>query len=298
MKKVFIALLGTAMMLAGGGCKQSEDTPADPVPAKLTGTVSITDATDDEGTVTLTADITQLGGSGTPAYKWLRDGTVISGEAGATYTLGEDDTAGSVITVEVSCAGYTGVKSASYTVTGEETPADPVLTGEVKITQEGTVLTAVYSLNGTEITAGVSYQWLRNGTVISEQKTYTLGDDDTAGSVITVEVSRAGYTGVVKSASYTVTGEETPADPVLTGEVKITQEGTVLTAVYSLNGTEITAGVSYQWLRNGTVISEQKTYTLGDDDTAGSVITVEVSRTGYTGVVKSASYTVTGEETV
>uniref|UniRef100_UPI000B25FCAF hypothetical protein n=1 Tax=Treponema endosymbiont of Eucomonympha sp. TaxID=1580831 RepID=UPI000B25FCAF len=184
------------------------ETPADPV---LTGEVSIKETTDDEGTVTLTADITQLGGSGTPAYKWLRDGTVISGEAGATYTLG-DDTAGSVITVEVSRAGYTGVKSASYTVPGEETPADPVLTGEVSIKEttddEGTVtLTAdITQLGGSGTPA---YKWFRGETPIPDATgaTYTLGEDDTAVSVITVEVSRAGYTGV-KSASYTVPAAE------------------------------------------------------------------------------------------
>jgi hypothetical protein len=112
MKKVFIALLGTAMMFAGGGgCKQSESTPdADPA---LTGTVSISG----EAKVgeTLEADITQLVGDGTPDYhyKWLRGEEVISDATGATYTLGTNDIADSVITVEVTRTGYTGVVKSS-----------------------------------------------------------------------------------------------------------------------------------------------------------------------------------------
>jgi hypothetical protein len=84
---------------------------ADDRPA-LTGTVSISG----EARVgqTLTADITNLGGTGTISYRWFRGDTFIDGATGQTYTLGAAD-AGSAIKVEVTRAGN------SRSVTSEAT---------------------------------------------------------------------------------------------------------------------------------------------------------------------------------
>jgi uncharacterized repeat protein (TIGR02543 family) len=71
----------------------------------LTGTVSIS------GTAivgeTLTANITNLGGSGTISYQWNRDGTAIPYANDSTYVVQETDI-GWVITVTITCIGYVG----------------------------------------------------------------------------------------------------------------------------------------------------------------------------------------------
>ena len=76
----------------------------DPNP-DLTGTVTI-DGTAMVGQE-LTADITDLNGTGTVFYQWKRNGTNIPDAKDYTYELVDGDF-GAHITVTVSCAGYSG----------------------------------------------------------------------------------------------------------------------------------------------------------------------------------------------
>ncbi|AEF86021.1 conserved hypothetical protein [Treponema primitia ZAS-2] len=74
------------------------------IPA-LTGTVTIS-GTPEVGR-SLSAVTTSLSGSGVLSYKWLGDGTEISGETASTYTLQAADL-GKKFTVRVSRAGFDG----------------------------------------------------------------------------------------------------------------------------------------------------------------------------------------------
>jgi hypothetical protein len=83
----------------------------------LTGSVTI-NGTAQVGSI-LTANTSNLNGSGSISYQWLRGGSAISGATGATYTLAADDE-GSYIKVRVSRSGMSGSVESQQTgpVTG------------------------------------------------------------------------------------------------------------------------------------------------------------------------------------
>jgi len=96
---------------------------AEPTIPALTGTVSISGS--EWVGETLTADTTNLGGSGTISYQWKRDGSTNIGTNSNSYTLQEADI-GSTITVTVTRSGNSGsvtseptgvVAIPSYTIT-------------------------------------------------------------------------------------------------------------------------------------------------------------------------------------
>ena len=175
---------------AAAGAVQS--TVADPRPA-LTGSVSVT-GTFHTGQ-TLTADITNLNGSGTVSYFWMR-GTTVIGTNSSTYVLQSSDV-GSAITVTVVRSNNSG------RVTSVSTSAVvfPPLAGTVSISgtaQQGQTLTANTSALGGIGT--IFYQWKRGTTDIGTNSSIYVLQSADVGSTITVTVTRSGYTGSLTSA--------------------------------------------------------------------------------------------------
>ncbi|GHT42895.1 hypothetical protein AGMMS49965_15450 [Bacteroidia bacterium] len=250
------------------------------VPA-LTGSVGI------NGTLLvgypLSANTTSLGGRGTISYQWKR-GAANIGTNSPVYTLTAAD-AGAVITVEVSRAGYTGVRTASITVPLVVTPA---LTGSVSIDGIAEVdQTLAANINLLGGSGNISYQWKGDGVNVgSNGPIYALKAAD-LGKPFTVEVSRAGYTGSVIS-----TPTAAVVLPILTGSVTIdglAEVGQTLTAnIMYLDGS---GAISYQWKRNGVNISggTGQTYTSVTTADIGKTFTVEVTRTGNTGSITSTA---------
>jgi hypothetical protein len=164
----------------------------------LTGTVRI----DGNAWVgqTLTANTTNLGGSGTITYQWILGGTgdgaaINIGTDSSTYIVQADDL-GSTITVTVTRPGYSG------SVTSIPTAAVilPPLTGTVSISgiaEIGQTLTAdTTNLGGS---GTISYQWKRRYENIgTDSNTYVIQAAD-EGFYITVTVTRAGNSGSVRS---------------------------------------------------------------------------------------------------
>ena len=247
------------------------------VPPVLSGMVSIT-GTAQVGQI-LTADVTNLGGSGTITYQWRR-GTTNIGTNSSAYTVQSADV-GFSITVTVTRAGHSG----SVTSDPADTVTLPPLTGTVSITGNaivGQTLSANISALGGSGT--VSYQWRRNGANIgSNSSSYTVQSAD-VGSTINVTVTRTGFTGSIPSEP-----TSTVIFPLLTGTVNITgtvQVGQNLTANTNLlNGS---GTISYQWMRGGTVNigTNSNTYNLQAAD-VGSTITVVVTRASNSGSVTS-----------
>ncbi|GHT20579.1 hypothetical protein AGMMS4957_07920 [Bacteroidia bacterium] len=157
------------------------------------------------------------------------------------------------------------------------------LTGKVIISgtaEVGQTLTSnIEELDG--ITP-VSYYWNGGGTPRTNS-TYTIDSYD-LNSFITVTVTREGYTGSVTSNKI---GHVT-LPPSLTSDVTISgtaRVGYTLTANVASGGS---GTIRYQWKRNGVNIDEAtgRTYYLVQDD-FGTQISVEVSRTGNSGVMLS-----------
>jgi hypothetical protein len=169
-------------------------------PPALTGTVTIsgTNAVYEM----LTANTSNLGGSGNITYNWHRNGnftTISIGTNKSNYWIEPND-AGSTIFVTVSRSNNSGrvTSSPTYTIT------EPILDGEVTINgtpQVGQTLTVRTALDGRGV---ISYQWKRRavyGTLTNigtNSPSYTVQTAD-VGSFIIVDVRRSGYFGAVSS---------------------------------------------------------------------------------------------------
>ena len=253
------------------------------------GTVTIDNVTPSQGD-TLTANVIDPdGATGVISYQWYRDGGVITGAMGASYTTTQADV-GAVITVT---ADYTDDYGTVESLISEGTLAVvnlndapvglPVITGTV--TEDQTLTADTSGISDADGLGGFSYQWLRNGAVIvgATSSTYTLGDAD-VGNLISVQVS---YTDG-QSTPETLTSAQTAAVvnlndapvglPVITGTV--TEDQTLTADTSGISDADGLGGFSYQWLRNGAVIvgATSSTYTLGDAD-VGNLISVQVSYT-------------------
>jgi len=202
-KKAGILIILMVIWVVLISCADDNEPPAeDPV---LTGTVSITGITGMTAKVgqKLTANTSKLGGTGDISYMWMRS----SGEEGETETginsnsyIIQSVDVGKNIFVIVSRNGYSGSISNGFGIYITDELNLPKLTGSVSITGTAKVdqtLTANTSkLNGT---GDISYKWMRGEEIIgSDSKTYTIHFSD-IGSVITVIVSRNGYSGSIKS---------------------------------------------------------------------------------------------------
>jgi hypothetical protein len=245
----------------------------------LTGSVSI-DGTAVVGQ-TLTVNTGSLDGSGTISYQWKRNGANIPGGTNPSYNLVSDDN-GTVISVAVTRAGYSGSVSASAGTIGF-----PALTGSVSI--DGSVVVGqTLTVNTTSLggSGTISYQWKRNGADIpgGTNSSYNLVSADN-GTTISVTVTRANNSGSVTSA-----GVGPVTLPALTGSVSITGTA-VVGQTLTVNTTSLGGGgtSSYQWKRNGADIpgGTNVSYNLVSADD-GTVISVTVTRAGYSGSVTSA----------
>lgn len=169
---------------------------------------------------------------------------------------------------------------------------------------EDQTLTANTSTLADEDGLGVfSYQWLREGSVITgaTSDNYTLGDAD-VGRQIAVQVSYTDGYNTDELVTSSATSAVTNINDAPTGDVNITgtaQEDETLTAdVSGIADGDGLGSFSYQWLRDGTNIgsASSQNYTLTDSD-VGSEITVTVSYTDAFGTNESltsaASATVT-----
>jgi hypothetical protein len=206
-KKIRLGMLVAALVCGFVLLGCPTDTKDDDPPV-ITGTVTITGTL--EVGMTLTANTSGLGGSGTISYQWIRDDTDIAGETSSTYTVKDTDV-GKTIKVRVRRDGYSG------SIIGS-TRIDPILTGIVTITgipREGMTLTANTSELGGSGT--ISYQWIRDDTEIggAVSSTYTVKNLD-FGKTLKVKVSRSRYSGFVEGSlmipspkTYTITLKKT-----------------------------------------------------------------------------------------
>ncbi|MCL2443712.1 MAG: Ig-like domain-containing protein, partial [Treponema sp.] len=259
----------------------------------LTGSVVITGNA--QVGSTLTADITNLDGTGVASYEWKR-GTTTVGINANTYQPVIGDV-GSTITVTVTRAGYTGSQTSAATsaVLAQDVPT-PTVTG-----------VTVNPVNPT-LNTGTTQQFTATVTGTNnppQSVTWTITETHAAGTSISNSISNNGLltidsiedaeTLTIRATSTfnnSVSGTSivTIIKPVLTGDVSITgtpQAGNILTAnTNNLHGTGV---ITYIWKRGETTIgANTSSYTPVAGD-VGSTITVTVTRAGYSGSVTSSA---------
>lgn len=232
------------------------------------------------------------------AYQWQRNGVDIPGAEGTTYALGLSDI-GKQITVSVTASKADHVTttkvSAAVSVTAAVFTSQPVpaISGTPVKGRTLTALVGAWSPKP----AAFAYQWYRDGKPIAgaTAKSYTVVTND-VGHKLTVKVTatRSGYASASKTSAATLVLKQfsvTPK-PYLTG---IPVRGNVLTAHVG-NYSPKADAFTYQWLRNGKVITgaTKSTYALTKADRGAKVaVKVTAKKAGYLSVTQtSASKTI------
>lgn len=220
-------------------------------------------------------------------YRWLRDGSAISGATASSYKLTSSDNA-KLITFEV-----TGSKSGYATITRVSTAPSKAVTATIpKVSGVLAVDQTVMATSGTW-TSGttLAYQWLRDGVTIpgATQSSYRLTSTD-AGKAVSVKVtgSQPGFATITRTSTASAKVMTAPR-PTISGSMVV---GTKLTAKPGTwtSGTTL----AYAWLRDGVAISgaASSAYTLTSAD-SGKLVTVKVTgkKSGYATVSQASSNT-------
>ncbi len=263
-----------------------------------TGGVAISgDAVEDQ-TLTASNTLADEDGLGTVTYQWLRDGVEITDTTGETYTLTQADV-GAEISVR---AGYTDQQGTAETVTSGATESvanvNDAPIGVVTISGdavEDQTLTVSNTLADEDGLGTVTYQWLRDGTEITDAsgETYTLTQAD-VGAAISVRASYTDDQGTAEAVMSAATDSVANVNDAPTGDVIITGdaiEDETLTADTSALADEDGLGAfSYVWKADDTAITgaTSSTYTLTQAE-VGKAITVEVSYTDDQGTAEAVT---------
>ncbi len=264
------------------------------------GSVVITGTSTENQTLTAdTSGIADADGIGAFSYLWLRNGDVIAGATGSTYTLDDIDVGAAIRVIVFYGDGQGFVESSASAPTAAIAGANDPHTGTAAISgtpTEDQVLTAVTAgLADVDGLGSFSYQWTRNGSNIggATASTYTLGDAD-VGQLIRVVVSYTdgqGFTEVSTSAPAAAVGavnDPHTGSPVIEGTRQETQTLTANTA--GLADIDGLGTFSYQWQRNGADIggATNSTYLLTAAD-VGTNVRVVVTYTDGQGFLETAT---------
>lgn len=140
---------------------------------------------------------------------------------------------------------------------------------------QGQVLTATNSLNDLDGLGTIGYQWLRNDNLISDAtvSNYTLTASD-VDKAISVQASYTDLKGTAESVTSSSVTVAAPINYPPTGNVSISgtaQQNQTLTATNTLADLNGLGAISYSWLINGAVVSNQSSYVLMQNDVGKNV---------------------------
>ncbi len=271
-----------------------------------TGNVVITgySSTPKQGDV-LTADLSGVADAdGLPAsytYVWKADNAVISGQSGATLTLGQAQV-GKAISVSVQ---YTDLGGTTETLNSSSTPAvanvNDAPAGTLTLTGnaiQGSTLTLndnITDLDGI-VSGSKAYQWYANGQAINGATGTTLElTEALVGKTLYATLTYTDNFGKSESKSTAVTPAVQNVNDEPTGGLYIQGSqisGQTLTLFSTLADADGMGTVSYQWYSNGSPISGATgTSLLLDASLAASTITASASWTDGHGTLEVFSTT-------
>ncbi|MCL2004534.1 MAG: fibronectin type III domain-containing protein [Planctomycetaceae bacterium] len=215
----------------------------------------------------------------TATYMWFRDGILIPGATGSTYTVIHDDTGHYLRVVAVGTGAYSGTANYTWTnlVTIELTGKLSVSTDEPKV---GDTITATFESDDENAT--FKYQWYRGGRPIdgATENEYTATEDDLGEELSVVITGDGNYTGEV---SHTWENLVEPAPIELVGEMSVDNEnprvGDTITVTFVPDDED--ALFDYQWYRGGQPIdgATENEYTATEDD-LGEKLSVVITGNG------------------
>jgi Ca2+-binding RTX toxin-like protein len=241
-------------------------------------------------TLTVSNTLSDANGLGAITYQWLSGGTAISGATSTSYTLKQSEV-GKAISVKASYTDGLGkVESVTSMTTEIVSNVNDIPTGNVSITgtiTQGQTLSASNTLADVDGLGSISYQWLRDKTIISgaTKNTYILTQDD-VGKAISVKASYTDGFGKLESVNSSETYAVSNINDLPKGSVYINgkpNQEQILTVSNDINDADGLGVIAYQWLRNGSLINgaNKNSYTLTVND-VNSSISVKASYTdGY-----------------
>jgi len=231
--------------------------------------------------------LTDKDGLGDFTYSWFRDETKIADEANSFYKLKQDDV-GTVISAKVDYVdGYGASETVSYVATEAVANLNNLPTGELEIIgseTQGETLSISNTIADIDGVGEFRIKWYRDDVlVIDGEETYQLTQAD-VGTKISVVASYEDAFGNSHNVTSAATGSianinDDPIDPANSLSILgSAEEGQYLNAVNSIVDPDGYSDVTYQWLRQGKVISGATSaeYQLTQED-VGSNISVQVS---------------------
>jgi hypothetical protein len=255
-----------------------------------TGSISISGTAQQNQTLISTNTLADLNGLGAISYSWLSNGSLISNQP--SYTLTQNDV-GKTISVTASYTDGLGklesVSSSSVTVSNvNDLPIGSVtINGEAKVGQTLNVSNSLVDVDGLGV---INYSWLSNGAVLSNQLFYTLTQND-VGKTISVTANYTDLQGTAESVTSSSVTVAAPINYLPTGSVTISgtaQQNQTLTATNTLADLNGLGAINYSWLSNGSIISNQPSYALTQND-VNKTISVTASYTDGLGKIESVS---------
>ena len=169
-------------------------------------------------------------------YQWVRNGVSLSGATNRTYTAALSGTYTCVVT-------YLGSSSTpnSVVVTVVNAPVVGVSPSGATTFCQGNSVT----LNATPTGAGITYQWQRNGTnVAATNSNYLVGTSGNYQCIVTQNGCTA-----------TTTNINVVVNPIPTATISTSYATTFFSGDSAVLVASASVGYSYQWLRNGTPIT-------------------------------------------
>ena len=237
-------------------------------------------------------------GSAPLSYQWRKSGVTISGATSASYTTPATSSSdnGAQFTVLVSNS-VGSVTSNAATLTVNVAAVAPAITTQPTSQTVTAGQTATFNVAATG-SAPLSYQWRKSGVTISgaASATYTTLATTSSdnGAQFTVLVSNTA--GNVTSSAATLTVNTAPVPPSITAQPTSQTVTAGQAATFNVTATG-TAPLSYQWQKNGAVISgaTSTSYTTPAAATTdnGTQFTVVVSNTAGSVTSNAANLTVT-----
>lgn len=246
-----LVVVGAALLSAcfGGGGGGGEEAAPPPSPPAITAQPQAVAVDDGQGA---SFNVTATGAG--LSFQWQRNGTALAGGTAATLslpaaTLGDDGARFRVV-----------VTNASGSVTSNEALLTVRAVAPRITAAPAAVATTAGRTASFSVTAGgsapLAYQWLRDGTEIAgataathTTPVLTVADN---GRQYAVRVSNAA--GSVTSAAVVLTVDPAPVGPAISAQPVPATVGDGQTASFSVTATG-SAPLSYQWQRNGSVIS-------------------------------------------
>src|ERR1035441_7480996 len=272
-KRALKLVMAAALALAVSSCGGGNSTPMNPgvAPTIVTQPANQSVPTGQAATFTVVAT-----GTGPLNYQWEKNGVAISGATTATYATPPATTADDGSQFDVVVSNSVRAITSNRVLLTVISVSAPVITTQPASQTVNAGQTATFAVVASG-TAPLSYQWLKNGTVVpgATSASYTTpptttGDD---GSQFDVVVSNS----VLAISSNTVLLTVISAPAIVTQPTSQTvNAGQTATFVVVASGT---APLSYQWQKNGTVVpgATSASYTTpptttGDDGSQFDVV--------------------------